>query len=104
MRDEWIAALRRWAANNDSVAELWLFGRRANGTGHLKSDIDVAIELMPPIGNHNWALANFVQFIEDWKAELRNAVDWPIRLVAIGPNYEMDAEVRSTGVCLRCRH
>jgi hypothetical protein len=32
MRDEWIAALRTWAANYDCVLELWLFGSRAKGT------------------------------------------------------------------------
>jgi len=26
MRDEWIAALRGWAVQNDCIRELWLFG------------------------------------------------------------------------------
>jgi|GEM_PF-2774845 len=104
MRDEWIEALRRWAVNNENIAELWLFGSRAKGTAHPMSDIDIAIQLMPPTGNHNWALANFIEFFDDWKAELRNTINWPVSLVAIGSNYDMDAEVRKTGICLwrRC--
>src|SRR5258706_3337093 len=52
MRDEWIAALRAWAANNDCVRELWLFGSRANGTPPPDSDIDIALALMPPSASH----------------------------------------------------
>jgi predicted nucleotidyltransferase len=100
MRDEWIEALKRWAGSNDSIHQLWLFGSRAKGTSRSDSDIDIAVEMMPPDGKHNWALANYVQFFDDWKEELRRAVDWPVSLTAIGPNFDMDAEVRKTGVCL----
>jgi predicted nucleotidyltransferase len=54
MRDEWIAALRAWAAKNDCVRELWLFGSRAKGTSEPESDIDIALALMPPDGKTNW--------------------------------------------------
>ncbi|WP_426441179.1 nucleotidyltransferase domain-containing protein [Bradyrhizobium genosp. P] len=43
------------------------FGSGVRGTHHQKSDIDIALQLMPSSGNHNWALANFVEFFEDWK-------------------------------------
>ena len=55
--------------NNQSVL-LWLFGSRAKGTSRDTSDIDIALELMPPTGRHNWALANFVEFFDEWKDEL----------------------------------
>jgi len=100
MRDEWIAALRAWAAKNDCVRELWLFGSRAKGTSEPESDIDVAVALMPPDGKTNWALAAYVESFEDWKSELRAAVNWPISLVAIGPKFEMDDTVRTTGIAL----
>ena len=100
MRDEWISALRQWAAGNENILALWLFGSRAKGTAHQASDIDIALELMPPSGSHNWALANYFDLFDDWKAELSDAVDWPVSLVAIGPKYDMDAEVRSTGICI----
>ena len=76
MRDEWIVALRAWAANNGCVHELWLFGSRAKGAPRPGSDIDIAVALMPPSGKTNWALAAFVEFFEDWKSELRVAVNW----------------------------
>jgi predicted nucleotidyltransferase len=103
MRDEWIAALRTWAAKNDCIRELWLFGSRAKGTSEAGSDIDIALALMPPSGKTNWALAAYVESFEDWKTELRAAVDWPVSLVAIGPNFEMDDTVRTTGIVLRRR-
>src|ERR1700684_2319888 len=90
MRDEWIAALRAWAAKTDCILELWLFGSRAKGTSKPESDIDIALALMPPDGKTNWALATYIQFFDDWKAELRAAVNWPVSLVAIGPTFDMD--------------
>jgi predicted nucleotidyltransferase len=100
MRDEWIAALRAWAANNGNVHELWLFGSRAKGAPRPDSDIDIALALMPPDGKHNWALAAYAESFEEWKSELRAAVVWNISLVAIGPKFEMDTIVRTTGILL----
>jgi predicted nucleotidyltransferase len=100
MREEWVVALRGWATSNDNVSQLWLFGSRAKGTARPNSDIDIAIEMMPADGKHNWALANYVEFFEIWKAELRDAVNWPVSLIAIGPSFDMDSEVRETGICL----
>jgi predicted nucleotidyltransferase len=100
MRDEWLAALRRWAASNGSVLELWLFGSRAKECAREDSDIDIALLLMPPDGDHNWALGNFFAHFDDWKAQLSDAVDWPVSLVAIGPKFDMDEEVRGTGIRL----
>jgi len=100
MRDEWISALREWAAHNDSVRELWLFGSRAKGTSRPDSDVDIALALMPPNGKHNWALAAYIEFFEDWKSELRAALDWNVSLVAIGPDFDMDIVVRNSGTVL----
>ena len=100
MRDEWLVALQRWAANNGSVSELWIFGSRTKGVAREDSDIDIAVLLMPPDGNHNWALANWVEFFDQWKAELKSAVNWPVSLTAIGEGYDMNDEVRRTGVCI----
>jgi predicted nucleotidyltransferase len=50
MRDEWRAALRQWASNNDCVRELWLFGSWATGDATPESDVDVALVLTPPRG------------------------------------------------------
>jgi predicted nucleotidyltransferase len=98
MRAEWIDAFRSWAAGNNSIAELWLFGSRAKGTARQDSDVDVAVLLIPPTGKTNWALFNYVKHLDDWKADLARALDWPIGLTLIGPNTDMDAEVRKTGV------
>jgi predicted nucleotidyltransferase len=59
MRDEWLSGLRSWASANDSVRELWLFGSRATGGSRPDSDVDLAVALMPPKGNTDWALGNY---------------------------------------------
>jgi predicted nucleotidyltransferase len=100
IKPEWLNALRAWAAKNESIYQLWLFGSRVKGTSRPDSDIDIALELMPATGTHNWALAAYVEFFEKWKQELRDAVGWDISLTAIGPGCDMDEEVRATGVVL----
>jgi predicted nucleotidyltransferase len=103
MRQEWLTALRAWAAHNSNVRELWLFGSRAKGTADAQSDVDIALLLMPPTDNINWALAAYVEFFDDWKAELRVALNREVSLVAIGSGYEMNTEVRATGTRLWSR-
>ena len=100
MRDEWLPALKAWAESNANVLELWLFGSRAKGGARPDSDIDIALLLMPPRGKHNWALAAFIEFFDDWKAELKEAVAWDVSLVAIGPDFDMNDVVRNSGVRL----
>lgn len=56
--------------------------------------------MTPPSGKDNWALANFVESFDDWKEQLRRAVDWPVSLVATGTGFEMESEIRATGICL----
>jgi hypothetical protein len=54
----------------------------------------------PPDGKTNWALAAYVESFDDWKTELGAAVNWSVSLVAIGPKFEMDEIVRTTGIVL----
>ena len=70
------------------------------GFSAVEPRVDVAIGLMPPTGKHNWAIAAYVEFFEDWKSDLRKAVHWDVSLTAIGPGLDMDAEVRDTGMLL----
>jgi predicted nucleotidyltransferase len=46
MREEWLRDLRSWAAANESVRELWLFGSRARGDAREDSNVDLALALM----------------------------------------------------------
>jgi hypothetical protein len=76
------------------------FWQPRKGAPRPDSDIDIALALMPPSGNNNWALAAYVESFEQWKSELRAVVEWDVSLVAIGPGFEMDTIVRTTGVLL----
>src|SRR5262249_42346786 len=99
MRDEWTSALGTWAANNQFVRELWLFGSRAKGNCRPDNDIDIALVLMPGES----AMFAYFDAFEEWKEELKAAVDWEVDLRAIGHDRRLDSVVRSTGVRLWTR-
>lgn len=40
---EWIEALREYAATDDWIVAIWLFGSRTKGTHRANSDLDVAL-------------------------------------------------------------
>jgi predicted nucleotidyltransferase len=94
MEDEWIHKLRAWAGANDSVRELWLFGSRADRTARPDSDVDLGIGLMPPNGNHDWALANYIVLGATWTSELEAIVGRHVSLENITPNEPGTARVR----------
>ena len=56
LRESWRVDLSAWAQRTDAVAELWLFGSRAKGTSGSDSDVDIALALMPPRGDHDLGL------------------------------------------------
>jgi predicted nucleotidyltransferase len=87
MRDEWLCGLRSWASANDNVRELWLFGSRATGCSRPDSDVDLAIALMPPINDHNWALGNYFALNGEWRRQLEAIVGRHVSLEAIIPRY-----------------
>jgi predicted nucleotidyltransferase len=94
MREEWLTGLRSWASANDSVRELWLFGSRADDTAGPESDVDIGVGLMPPIGNHDWALGNFYALRSDWRRELEEIVGCHVSLEPITPAQPGTAIVR----------
>jgi predicted nucleotidyltransferase len=103
MRDEWRAALRQWASNNDCVRELWLFGSWATGDATPGSDVDVALVLTPPKGADNWALGKYLALGDDWSTQLEKIVGCHVSLEAIVPGSEPYAMVRKTGALLWSR-
>jgi predicted nucleotidyltransferase len=95
-RDELIA----WAQRTNAIAELWLFGSRAKGTSRPDSDVDIAVSLMPPVRNHDWALTTYLALSVDWQRQLEKMVGRHVSLTAIVPDTPGDTEVRATGVLL----
>jgi predicted nucleotidyltransferase len=51
-------------------------GCSAPGQGNARedSDVDLAIRLMPPKGNHDWAMGNYCAHGDAWKKELQEIV------------------------------
>jgi predicted nucleotidyltransferase len=101
--ESWRADLVAWAQRTNAVAELWLFGSWAKGTPRPDSDVDIAIALMPPRGDHNWALGDHVALAKVWQRELESIVGRHVSFGAIEPGTPLDTEVRATGVLLWLR-
>jgi predicted nucleotidyltransferase len=103
MREEWLRRLCAWAAANESVRELWLFGSRARGDAREDSDVDLALALMPPAGKHDWALGNYFRFESEWKRELEAIVGRAVSIEPLVPGEDSDARVRREGKRLWAR-
>ena len=95
--------LRAWASANGNVHELWLFGSRADGSARPESDVDLAIALMPAVGDENWPLFFYFDLRAKWRQELEIIVGRHVSLEAILPDTDGDAYVRRTGVVLWAR-
>jgi predicted nucleotidyltransferase len=90
-------ALREWASSKNAIASLWLFGSRAKGIHRPSSDYDLAIELMPKKGDHDWALGDYVFMHDEWKGDLREIVKADISLVAFRDDLERPFDPRDHG-------
>jgi predicted nucleotidyltransferase len=100
MPDEWLRRLRSWAAGNENVRELWLFGSRARGEAREESDVDLALALMPPDGKHDWALGNYFFFESEWKRQLEAIFGRAASIEPLVPGEDSDERVRREGVRL----
>jgi predicted nucleotidyltransferase len=103
MQDGWLRGLRSWAAANESVRQLWLFGSRARGEAREDSDVDIALALMPPVNNHDWALGNYFALESEWKEQLQAIVQRDVSIAVLAPGTEADIKVRQSGVLLWAR-
>src|SRR5258707_11681836 len=97
MQDEWLRGLCAWSAANENVRELWLFGSRARGDARESSDVDLALALMPPRGNHDWALGNYLCLEREWKRQLEAIVRRAVSIAVLVPGDDADACVRRDG-------
>jgi|SRR5579863_5094155 len=103
MQDEWLMSLRSWAAGNDCVRELWLFGSRVSDRSTPDGGIDLAIVLTLIEGKHDWAAEKFHELYDQWTRQLEYIVDRHVSLQAIEPGSPEDKLVRSSGELLWAR-
>lgn len=103
MRDDWMIGLRAWAAANDCVRQLWLFGSHARGEADEHSDVDLAIALMPPVDKIDWAFGKYCSHGDGWQRELATIVGRHVSLERISPGTEKDVMVRRCGRLLWAR-
>ena len=90
--EAWLTGITKWAQQNGSIMEVWLFGSRADDKViPVKDDVDIAIVLMPPIlrpgrAPHDWANGNYQRFGDDWQRELAAIVGGRVDLAIYDPN------------------
>ena len=94
------SALVLWAALNDAVLELWIFGSRAKGLARPDSDVDIGLALVPAKGKDDWALGAYFALESEWKRELEAIADRRVSLQAMVPDTKADTVVRETGIQL----
>lgn len=95
-----IQTLRAWGEANRAGRQLWLFSSRAQGLARPDSDVDVAIALMTAIGDHDWALGNYMALGAGWQRDLARRLGMPVSLEGIVPDTDGDEVVRRTGILL----
>lgn len=73
-----ITKLQTWAAGQVLVKRLWVFGSRARGDNHARSDLDVAIE----IHHHDESegMATWMCKTQHWQGELASLFTLPVDL------------------------
>src|SRR5580704_11013830 len=97
----WRQAVIEWAARNEAVTEIWVFGSRGpKALATADSDLDIGIVLAPPKGKTDWAFGNYMALGDGWQAYLAALVGRHVSLQAMLPGNKGDVEIRSTGICI----
>jgi hypothetical protein len=65
--------------------------------------VGIGLALMPPDGDHNWALGNYYALDRPWKLELEAIVGRPVSFEPMVPNTKADNLIRQTGTMLWAR-
>ena len=95
MRPEWVEVIRTWAAGNENVAEMWLFGSRAKGTARPDSDVDLALVLVPGTPGDpgtDWPEGNYQALGDRWEADLTAAIRHDVHLKRFARPGEEESE------------
>lgn len=92
-----------WAKPHNSVIAIWLFGSRARGDHRQDSDFDIALELAPKKGLHDWALGTYIFEWKMWKAEIKAIIGAEVSLIGFRDDIEGKFDPRAEGLRLWLR-
>ena len=103
LSDEQRQDLLNWAKPHSAIVGIWLFGSRARGDHRPDSDFDIALELAPKKGNHDWALGDYFFEWEKWKSQIKHALSAEVSLVAFRDDLEGKFDPRIGGLLIWSR-
>jgi hypothetical protein len=93
--EEWRQIIVAWAARNECIREIWLFGSRVKGNPK-KNDVDLALYLMPPTPSNNWpssqkhptdwAREEYRKSYKAWQRDLSDRIGCAVQFVAPPPD------------------
>ncbi|SDO51456.1 Nucleotidyltransferase domain-containing protein [Methylobacterium phyllostachyos] len=113
MRLEWLLNISTWAGGRIELAEVWLFGSRADGTSHPDSDVDLGVVLAAPNASEpgapcrDWAHESWLASQGVWLGQLRPGVGGRLRVEVFSrpdePRGGAEAAARSSAILLWTR-
>ena len=77
--DAIVTKLNQWASSRSAIRRLWIYGSRARGDAHPKSDLDVALELVVALP-HETATDVWFENIGNWRSDLSGRFPFPVQL------------------------
>jgi predicted nucleotidyltransferase len=90
---DWRDRVRRWARAYPAIKEVFVFGSRATGTAHAKSDLDLAL---------NADLDDLITNRTAWVGELTDSLGLPVDLYPADGS-TVAAAVAEHGFCVYAR-
>lgn len=113
LQPEWLMNISTWAGGKIELAEVWLFGSRADGTSQPDSDVDLGVVLAARGAGEqgapcrDWAHESWLSSKDMWLGQLRLGVGGRLRLEVFSrpgePRSAEEAAARASAILLWTR-
>jgi predicted nucleotidyltransferase len=90
LQEDWRDRVRRWARTHAAIKRVYVFGSRAKGTAHTRSDLDLALDT---------DLDDLIRSRTAWVGELTDLLGVPVDLYP-ADGTSVAAAVAEHGFCI----